>query len=310
MPLLDALRSPLASRYNVVLENVRRGGVPPDSTIIDLDGYCEAVDRSGDDGGSSRVQAIIASTAIRASGFSLGRLSRRDAVRFAADDAWRAFDWELYKVGWLQLSGDEPDSRSFQLREQAAQDLDDLALANISSSPKGMTNRLLSLESENAALRHQLFGLVRDLGWTPQGPCGGQCDWPVCASGLIDCVHGSWRQQAVGAVLRRKHGAAARIWYVQIRFRKRDKSAPVNSMIEVGVDGREMRKLEFYRDGIVEKVGGSDARREVFPSDLLVPPLSELESRDDIFVKEISKDHFEEMWVRAAARSETSTGQW
>lgn len=74
---------------------------------------------------------------------------------------------------------------------------------------------------------------------------------------------------------------------------------PYESLSEISAEGYELRKVAYYGDDHAEWVDASGGSGRLALSRKPVPPFVELSSRDDIWVEEITSQHFERRWAEA-----------
>jgi hypothetical protein len=91
--------------------------------------------------------------------------------------------------------------------------------------------------------------------------------------------------------------------YIDVRWHHSHEDEPVRLVSEIGTDGFEVRKLEFFRDGRVgfaSREANSDATHLGIAA---VPDLSEINSEQEFSGIGIDASAFEELWKRYAAKS-------
>lgn len=165
------------------------------------------------------------------------------------DDVWSSF------AEFVAGEGDAVESEVAVLTESEAtwQRLDEQVIAASASDPTAVPRHLEALRARFPEERALLADRVAALEWstTSAGPCGRDCDWPMCASGSPACVRrrSFQPQQTVAASLRRKRGEPARPWYARIIRRSEGTDAnggPRTYLIEFDADGYERRKIAEY----------------------------------------------------------------
>ena len=89
--------------------------------------------------------------------------------------------------------------------------------------------------------------------------------------------------------------------YIDVRWQHSHADEPIRLVSEIGTDGVEVRKLEFFRDGRVgfaSKKANSDSTRLGVTA---VPDLPEINSEEEFSGISIDASAFEELWKRHAA---------
>jgi len=93
------------------------------------------------------------------------------------------------------------------------------------------------------------------------------------------------------------------LWYLRVRWEHDFAEDPVDMISEIGPDGCERRKVEFFRDG---RLGWADEEREVGGTGLgqvAVPPLEEINAQEEFVASRVEAVEFEQAWARATRQS-------
>jgi hypothetical protein len=86
--------------------------------------------------------------------------------------------------------------------------------------------------------------------------------------------------------------------YIDVKWLHSNKSDPIRLVSEIGVDGYESRKLEFWSNGQVGYASKSGNSRETGLGQLPVPPLSEINADAQFIGIEIDAFQFEALWKK------------
>jgi hypothetical protein len=93
------------------------------------------------------------------------------------------------------------------------------------------------------------------------------------------------------------------VWYLRVRWEHDFTEDPVDMISEIGPDGYERRKVEFFRDG---RLGWADEESEVGGTGLgqvAVPPPEEINAQAEFMATRVEAAEFEQAWARATRRS-------
>jgi hypothetical protein len=91
--------------------------------------------------------------------------------------------------------------------------------------------------------------------------------------------------------------------YIDVKWHHSHEDETIRLVSEVGADGFEVRKLEFFRDGRVgfaSQESNSDSTRLGVA---VMPDLSEINLQQEFTGTSIDAAAFEELWRRYAAKS-------
>ncbi|MEW2523550.1 hypothetical protein [Streptomyces sp. NPDC047071] len=91
--------------------------------------------------------------------------------------------------------------------------------------------------------------------------------------------------------------------YVKVAWDHEFIDDPVLYLSELGDDGYESRKVQFYRDGRSEWSDESSETATVGLSEIPFPPLEEIASQPEFTAKVITPEEFESAWNEARANS-------
>ncbi|WP_330300368.1 DUF6881 domain-containing protein [Streptomyces sp. NBC_00503] len=91
--------------------------------------------------------------------------------------------------------------------------------------------------------------------------------------------------------------------YVKVAWDHDSADDPVLYLSELGEDGYETRKVQFYRDGRSEWADESRETATVGLSEISFPRLEEISSQPDFSAELIPVDEFERAWSRSRAGS-------
>jgi hypothetical protein len=87
--------------------------------------------------------------------------------------------------------------------------------------------------------------------------------------------------------------------YIDVKWLHENAGDPIRLVSELNLDGYEMRKLEFFRDGSVGFAFASGASHGVELGTASVPPLDEINAIGEFDGVEISSADFEVLWTTA-----------
>ncbi|MER8199226.1 hypothetical protein AB0407_35890 [Streptomyces microflavus] len=87
--------------------------------------------------------------------------------------------------------------------------------------------------------------------------------------------------------------------YVKVAWVHDFADDPVLYLSELGDDGHETRKVQFYRDGRSEWADGSFETATVGLSEIPFPPLEEISSQPEFTAQVITPEEFERAWNEA-----------
>lgn len=91
--------------------------------------------------------------------------------------------------------------------------------------------------------------------------------------------------------------------YVKVAWDHDFADDPVLYLSELGDDGYETRKVQFYRDGRSEWADEGFETATVGLSEIPFPPLEEIASQPEFTAKVITPEEFEIAWNEAHANS-------
>ncbi|MBR7839507.1 hypothetical protein KDL01_40000 [Actinospica durhamensis] len=304
VPLLEALGSPLAGSVRDVATCRLAGDPARNASLIELSDYLEASRwESGTADDARGLEFRIAFLGLTASG--------------AGDPAWGASPegvlvnalglWRTVDGGMDRTSVDgERASRvgEFEGREAQWQGRERSAFADEEVTRSAVAEYVEALADDHEMSRAELTRVVAACGWESGGPCALGCDWPVCTAREPNCVEGRrWRQQSLGARLRRKHGATTQKWYLEVLYYEERADGVWEELLEISPEGHELRKIVKTPRGTdaadVRQVAG-DACRLNKGSVLSFEVIS---SRSDLAATEISAADFEHRWLSARSPS-------
>lgn len=298
LPLLDVLDSPIKGAVESIIEGSLSGTPIPDSVLMLLDDYREARGELEDIFTPVYLQSGVASAAILVSEAQWPRYYPKPApADLEVETVWQVFDECLARtrgVSALSLS-----NSAFAQEERSWQEADKQAISRSETDPLALAQHLDQMRSMFAATRLALAELVAEFGWTPSGPCGDGCDWPSCKFETSRCVSHRRFQQTLAGELRRRQGAQPETWYMLAGCPSHARDEPYESLSEISAEGYELRKVAYYGDDHAEWVDASGGSGRLALSRKPVPPFVELSSRDDIWVEEITSQHFERRWAEA-----------
>ena len=89
--------------------------------------------------------------------------------------------------------------------------------------------------------------------------------------------------------------------YVKVGWAHNLVDEPVLYFSELGDDGYETRKVQFYRDGRAEWADESFETATVGLSEIPFPPLEEISSQPEFTAQVIAPEEFERAWNEARA---------
>jgi hypothetical protein len=87
--------------------------------------------------------------------------------------------------------------------------------------------------------------------------------------------------------------------YVRLKWNHTNPDEPVWIFSELDLDGKEVRKIECFRNGFCDIAAASGSSGTAALMTLPLPDLKQLARRDPEFTPvEITKEQFEEVWVK------------
>jgi hypothetical protein len=95
--------------------------------------------------------------------------------------------------------------------------------------------------------------------------------------------------------------------YIKVIWNHQQPDDPVQLYGELDDESWEVRKVEVFRDGFLGYASRSESRGSTFLGLVPVPPLAEIAADPEFEPREIGKDEFDEIWLRAT-RGERSSG--
>lgn len=285
-PLLEVIRSPLRSAVGGVIDAGRTRTPVSDEVVIHLDDFLQSVEGPSDTHSAMYYQLNTAYLALLAGGaLGPGKLPLDELIANGAENIWRGID-ECRAVVRNVIA---PDSLSdFTERETAWQELDRQIIGTAASDPEALPRHFERVERAADSHRTTLKAIAKAL------------HWPVMQGGELPADAGSaWRQQTPGAVLRREQGAPAKPWYVRITAFESAEDEPFETLIQADEAGHEVRKVTHYLDGRAEWAAADSRSGRTMLSAELVPSLSTLMLRDDIYAEEVTQSFFVKNWDEA-----------
>ena len=92
------------------------------------------------------------------------------------------------------------------------------------------------------------------------------------------------------------------IRHLRVRWRHHFAEEPIILISEV-VDGREVRKVEVYRDGRIDYADQSVATGSTMLSTTAFPDLEEIAAQDEFMPESITSEEFEQYWRAACTQA-------
>ncbi|WP_028648594.1 DUF6881 domain-containing protein [Nocardiopsis sp. CNT312] len=89
--------------------------------------------------------------------------------------------------------------------------------------------------------------------------------------------------------------------YVKVAWAHDFADEPVLYLSELGDDGYETRKVQFYRDGRSERADGSCETATFGLAEIPFPPLEEISAQPEFTAQVIAAEEFERVWKEAGA---------
>lgn len=86
--------------------------------------------------------------------------------------------------------------------------------------------------------------------------------------------------------------------YIDVEWLHADAETPVRIVSEIGADGYESRKIEFYADGRIAHATETTASGDTELGDQLVPSIEHINAQGEFRGAEIDAAFFEELWRR------------
>ncbi len=87
--------------------------------------------------------------------------------------------------------------------------------------------------------------------------------------------------------------------YIKIKWIHESKDFPIDLYSEIDSDRFEVRKVEVFPDGSLGYADAKDSSKDTKLGDVAMPPLDKLNSDPEFKASVISKDEFEEIWLKA-----------
>jgi len=92
--------------------------------------------------------------------------------------------------------------------------------------------------------------------------------------------------------------------YIRLKWNHTNPDEPVWIFSELDADGKEVRKIECFRNGFCDIATASGSSGTAALMTLPLPDLSQLAKRDPEFTPtEITQDEFEQIWVKRQFKS-------
>ncbi len=91
--------------------------------------------------------------------------------------------------------------------------------------------------------------------------------------------------------------------YIDVEWIHSYEEDPVRLVSEIGPDNYEIRKLEFFRNGIVGFAYGDIETENTRLGIDIVPPLAEINSQEEFVGVTINKKQFELLWQEYVPRN-------
>jgi hypothetical protein len=91
--------------------------------------------------------------------------------------------------------------------------------------------------------------------------------------------------------------------YVKVAWEHGFADDPVLYLSELGDDGYETRKVQFYRDGRSEWVDEGHETANVGLSEILFPSLEEISTQEELSAELVDSEEFERAWIEAQVNS-------
>ena len=91
--------------------------------------------------------------------------------------------------------------------------------------------------------------------------------------------------------------------YVKVAWEHDFADDPVLYLSELGDDGYETRKVQFYRDGRSEWADESHETANVGLSEIPFPSLEEISSQEEFNAELVDSEEFERAWIEAQVSS-------
>lgn len=91
--------------------------------------------------------------------------------------------------------------------------------------------------------------------------------------------------------------------YVKVAWEHDFADDPVLHLSDLGEDGYETRKVQFYRDGRFEWADESHETAKVGLSEIPFPSLEEISSQEEFSAELVDPEEFERTWIEVQVNS-------
>jgi hypothetical protein len=88
-------------------------------------------------------------------------------------------------------------------------------------------------------------------------------------------------------------------WYLRVDWHHEFPDEPITLYSEVGDDGYETRKVNVFADGHLEGADDDHETAHTGIGEIPLPPIAEIDERDEFSAEEINRDTFEALWTQA-----------
>lgn len=89
--------------------------------------------------------------------------------------------------------------------------------------------------------------------------------------------------------------------YIDVLWKHKEDEDPVRLVSELGIDGFELRKLEFSPDGTVDSADGNRETRRTRLGIVATPSVDEINQDPQFEAVAITEEAFEAMWLEHAS---------
>jgi hypothetical protein len=84
--------------------------------------------------------------------------------------------------------------------------------------------------------------------------------------------------------------------YIDVKWKNKDINYPIRLVSEIGLDGFEIRKLEFFENGSVQFASSNSYSSNTRLGEKTIPDILDINNEKEFDAIEITKVEFENLW--------------